>query len=485
MKYKNIKYILVVFASSLLWSCKKELNVYPTTSEVDGNVIVDTKSASTVLNGVYYRFANAGTDYNSVPSVKWTDVNEIFPSELAGSLNNSSGDDGVYSLTLNSKSYAVDGMWSYGYQLVNAANGFLKNVAPVTSIPSATKNQMIAEAKFLRAFGDAELLLYYGQYYDPSSKYGIILRDEFVTSTNINLPRSTVAQTYTAILADLDAAIPALPKVNSNAYYANASAAKLLEARVLINRGAPGDYAKVISLTSDVIANGGFALEDSVKDVFLKNGFTSKEVILGVQPFSTETYKYQDNQYYGQYPASDSFVTLVGPTDGRNQWLFRTDDGGTVYGHYYGPINELTKYYSGNTGNPVETPLSETCYAFRLTEAYLLEAEAITLSGGDLPTAKTLLKTIEAHAGVKDFSDVDAATTATELQALVVKEEIKSFFSESGLDWFALRRLGISGSTPNITAIATIQPAATTVNQLILPIPNSEIITNSNIIPNP
>jgi hypothetical protein len=485
MKQKNIKYILAIFAVSFLWSCKKELNVFPTTQEVDGNVIVDTKSATTVLNGVYYRFANAGVDVNLIPSVRWTDLNEILPSELAGSLTNSSGDDGVYSLTLTSQNYDVAEMWTYGYQLVNAANGFLKNVAPVTTIPAATKSQMIAEAKFLRAFGDAELLLYYGQYYDPSSKYGIILRDEFVTANNINIPRSTVAQTYTAILADLDAAIPALPKTNTTAYYTNSSAAKLLEARVLINRGAAGDYANVISLTSDVIANGGFALEDSVKDVFLTNGFSSKEVILGLQPFATETYKFTQNQYYGQFPASTSFVSLVGPTDGRNQWVFRTDNGGTVYGGYYGDIEELTKYYSGVTNPPVQTPLSETCYAFRLTEAYLLEAEAITLSGGDMPTAKTLLKTIEGHAGVKDFSDVDASTTPTQLQALVVKEEIKNFFSEGGQDWFALRRLGISGSTPNVAAIATIQPALTSVNQLIMPIPNTEITTNGSVIQNP
>lgn len=484
MKHKNIKYILAVFAVSFLWSCKKQLNVYPTTSEVDGNVIVDTKSASTVLNGVYYRFANAGADYNLVPTVKWSDVNEITPSEMAGSLSNSSGDDGVYSLGINSTSVIVSDMWSYGYQLVNAANGFLKNVAPVTTIPAATKKQMIAEAKFLRAFGDAQLLLYFGQYYDPSSKYGIILRDEFVTATNINQPRSTVAQTYTAILADLEAAIPDLPKTNTTAYYANVSAAKILEARVLINRGASGDYAKVISLTQDVITNGGFALEANLKDLFLTKGFTSTEVILGIQPFATETWKYQNNQYYGQYPASNGFVALLA-NDPRNQWLYRDDQGGTVYGGYYGDINEITKYYSGDTGNPTQTQLSETCYAFRLTEAYLLEAEAITLSGGDLATAKGLLKTVEGHAGITDFSAIDAATTATALQELVVKEEIKNFFAEAGQDWFALRRLGITNGQPNIDAISKIQTYAKSVNQLILPIPNSEITTNGNVIQNP
>jgi aminopeptidase N len=85
MKHKII--LSVLCAWCLVCSCNKELNVYPTTSEVDGNVIVDTKSASTVLNGVYYRFANAGVDNNSVPTILWLKVNEIFPSELANTLN--------------------------------------------------------------------------------------------------------------------------------------------------------------------------------------------------------------------------------------------------------------------------------------------------------------------------------------------------------------------------------------------------------------
>jgi len=477
MKHKHIKYLVIVITSSLLWSCKKELNVYPTTSEVDGNVIVDTKSATTVLNGVYYRFANSGVDNNNVPSVLWTEVNEILPSELANSLSNSSGDDGIYSLTFNSKTGSVSLVWNYGYGIVNAADGFIKNVTPVTTIPAATKTEMLAEALFLRAFGNSELLLYYGQYNDPTSKYGIILRDQFVSSTDIDLPRSGVAAAYTSILGDLDTAIAGLPAQNTAIYYANASAAKLLKARVLINRGATGDYAEVISLANDVITNGPFTLEDSVKDIFLTKGFSSKEVILGVQPYPTETYKFQQNQFYGQYPASDSLVTLLA-NDPRNQWVYRNDNGGTEYGQYYGPINELAKYYSGNTVNPVETTLSEDCYAFRLTEAYLLEAEAITLSNGNLATAKSLLETVESHAGIKDFTAITNAATPAALQLLVVKEEIKNFFSENGADWFALRRL------PFATA-QTLLPGLKSVNQLTLPIPYTETSENSLVIQNP
>ena len=472
MKHQHIKYLVIVLTSSLFWSCKKELNVFPTTSEVDGNVIVDTKSATTVLNGVYYRFANSGVDNNNVPTVLWSQVNEIIPSELANSCYNSSGDDGIYSLSFNSKSNSVPMIWNYGYALVNAANGFIKNATPVTKIPGATKTEMLAEARFLRAFGNAELLLYYGQYYDPSSKYGIILRDEFVNSNNINLPRSGVAAVYTSIINDLDTAVISLPVQNTAIYYANASAAKLLKARVLINRGAPGDYASVISLTNDIITSGPFALEDSVKDVFLSKGFASKEVILGVQPYPTETYKYLNNQFYDQYPLSDSLVNALS-NDSRNQWYYHQ-----VNTSYYGIIPRLDKFYSGDPVNIAQTPLSEYCYAFRLTEAYLLEAEAITLSNGNLATAKSLLETVESHAGVKDFTAITNANTSAALQLLIVKEEMKNFFSENGADWFAVRRL------PFATAQALL-PGLKSVSQLTLPIPYTETSINNQVIQNP
>lgn len=482
MKSKKLQYILPLLAVSLLWSCKKELDVYPTTQEVDGNVIVDTKSASTVLNGVYYRFAYGGEDYNSVPSIEWTDVNEILPSELCGSLNNSSGDDGIYSLTATPSSYGVTNLWSYGYNIVNAANGFIKNVTSVTTIPTATKNQMIAEAKFLRAFADAELLLYFGQYYDTSSKYGIILRDEFVTSNNISLPRSTVAQSYASIIADLEAAIPNLPKTNTEAYFANASAAKLLEARVLINRAASGDLAKVVSLTTDVIQNGGFSLESSEQDIFWTKGFSSSEVIMGVQPYATQTYKFNDDQYYGQYTASPTFVTLL-TGDPRNTWVYKDDQGGTIYGEYYGDVNEITKFYSGSVTSPAETSLAENCYAFRLSEAYLLRAEANAAQATNLNDAQNGpaadLTLVESKAGYADPAVAANAQNATALLALVQKEEIKNFFSENGADWFALRRLDLNDAK-------LIQPAFATISQhYIFPIPQTEINLNNQVIQNP
>jgi hypothetical protein len=471
MKYYSIKIFLFAFTTCLLLAaCKKQLNVLPTTSEVDGNIITDVQSAQTALNGVYYRFANAGADYNLVPITQWYLVQEGLPSELSGLVTYPYGGSEVTDHSFNAASYSVSPIWNYGYNLVNAANGFLKNIEPATTIASAAKQQMIAEAKFLRAFANSTLLLYYGQYYDISSQYGIILRNDFVTAGDINRPRASVADTYTSIITDLDSAIAFLPNQNSQKYYANVWAAKLLKARLLINRGTAEDYTAVIDLTKDIITNSSFSLEDSVKDIFLSKGFNSNEVMLGIQPYTKGgSGKYSEYLYFTDYVGSDSLKSLLN-NDPRGEWIYKT-----ITNPYYGTDEYLiTKYYPGSVDNPAPDPITEYNYAFRLTEAYLLEAEALTSSGGDIDEAKALLKEIMGHAGITDFSEVDAETSKDGLQLLIIKEEMKNFVAEGGQDWLAVRRL----------PLATLQgliPVIKDKNQLILPIPQSEITANGQL----
>lgn len=108
----------------------------------------------------------------------------------------------------------------------------------------------------------------------------------------------------------------------------------------------------------------------------------------------------------------------------------------------------------------------------------MLEAEAITLANGDLSQAKVLLKRVLGHGGVTDFSDVDNAVSAADLQLLIVKEEMKNFVGENGADWFALRRLPLA-------TIQTLRPEILSTDALILPIPAAEILFNNKIIQNP
>jgi starch-binding outer membrane protein, SusD/RagB family len=472
MKNITLHILVLVFFGFFSGACKKQLNVYPTTQEVDGNVIVDAQSASTVLNGVYYQFSAATTDGQGVPSTQWYSVNEEIPSLLSGMLTTGSSPNAdLDQHDYNPNGDLVNVVWDYGYAIVNAANGFLKNIEPVTTIANNSKNQMIAEAKFLRAFANSELLLYYGQYYDTTSAYGIIIRNEFVAPDNLYLPRSSVAQSYDSILADINNAIPWLPNMNSQISYANVWAAKLLEARVLMNRGSAADYAQVISLTRDIITNSPFSLETNVEDLFLSNGLTSNEVIMGIQPYPNQSVKWTDYISFGAY-VPDTLSKLLFKNDPRSAWCIQTLAGA------FGNIVALTKYYPGPFTNTVPAPITENGYAFRVTEAWLLEAEALVASGGSMADAKTLLETIEGHAGITDFTTVNAAGTAGELQLLIVEEEMKNFVAEAGQDWFALRRLPFS-------TVQSLVPTLLYTSQLILPIPQNEILYNSNIKQNP
>jgi hypothetical protein len=463
--------MLVVLSSSLA-ACKKELNVFPTTQEVDGNVITDARSATVVLNGVYFRLAAGYKDYQGAPATQWYSVNEEVPSLLSGMLMPySSPYNNLNQHNYIAASAQVDLVWSYGYSLVNAANGFLKNIGPVSLIAKTNKDEMIAEAKFLRAYGNSELLLYYGQYYDTTSAYGIILRNEFADADNLYLPRSGVAQSYDSILSDLNNAIPFLPGTNTQISYANAWAAKLLKARVLINRGSAADYAQVIALSKDIITNSPFVLETNIKDLFLTKGLASSEVILGIQPYSNQSEKWTDYISYGYY-IPDELYNLFFNDDPRGDWYAQTISSD------YDDVVSLTKYYPGPLTDAQPAAITENGYAFRLTEAYLLEAEALVASGGSLEDARTLLKTVEGHAGITDFSAVDAATTAADLKLLILEEEMKSFVAEAGQDWFALRRLPF-------TTVKSLVPTLTDQSLLILPIPQNEILYNSKLKQNP
>ncbi len=463
---------MLVLPACVLMGCKKELNVLPTDRQVDGNVIIDAKSAATVLNGVYYRFANASTDNNGIPSLKWMGVFETTPSILSGLLVNKNR-DGLNDFTIDRTGTATATKWSYGYSLVNAANGFLKNLAPATNIVDDIKKQMNAEGRFLRAFGNADLLFHYGQYRDINSKYGIILRTEFVNSDNIEQPRSSVKESYDAIIADLDAAIAGLPLRNTQLYYANVWVAKLLKARVLMNRGQGTDYATVISLTDDIIKNSKFKLEGLTKDIFWVKGFQSEEVMMSAQPFPNENDKYRQYQFYMQYIGTPKLTKLM-TNDPRLDWTYKPV---TVRGV---TSNMFTKYYSGNASVISFTPLSVNAYPFRLTEAYLLQAEAIALSGGNLAPAKTQLKEVMTHAGFTEFGTVDGTNSGEAFQVLVVQETMKNFVGENGLDWLALRRL------PLLTIqLPDFRPEIKSATSLLLPLPASELDANIKAEQNP
>ena len=464
---KNISiYILVLFACTQS-SCKKDLNALPSNAKVEGNVVVDTKSAQIALNGAYFQLAGVGL-YGPTKSGYFERRHECPGAFLIGNL--AGYDDGLASNTANyitTFSNFVGPMWVNFYQLINAANGVLKGMAelPAGKIPDTAFNRISGEAHFLRAYGHFCLLMYYAQFFDVSSDYGVLLRKEFVTTDNIVQGRNTVKESYDYIIADLDTAIGHAP-VENPSYYASTWAAKALKARVLINRGAVGDYTQVISLTQDVMENGGYALEENQKDIFYTKGLDSKEVILGIQSEPNQVIKQDDYLNYPEWNATQQMIDLL-QGDPRSEWV-----AGPVVSPYYGgdPTLCVTKYAAAGIG--------ETSYILRLSEMYLMQAEAIVRSGGALADAKTLLKTVMSKAGVTNFTSVDNASSADDLLLQIHEEVIKNLCYEDGVEWFSLLRFPFE-------QVQAMRPTIISKDQYILPIPQPELVKNGKIKQNP
>ena len=125
----------------------------------------------------------------------------------------------------------LNGKWQNGYNAIQRANLAIRSIgeAPIDEVP---KNQMLGEARFLRALIYFHLLDYFGglPIYDETTD----LEKEF---NNLLKPRSSAEETRAFILADLEKALGAgLPDQWNDANYGRVtlSAAQALLGKVYL-----------------------------------------------------------------------------------------------------------------------------------------------------------------------------------------------------------------------------------------------------------
>src|SRR5258706_10849389 len=139
--------IYIVFASlmAINYSCKKDLNAPPSQAIVEGNVVIDQKSAENVLNGAYARFANAG---GSPISHRWASTHELGPGMWAGWIQYGFG--AAQDQFNNITPAASATYWTPPYNILNAANGVIKSVGDLEDSkfnPVSRKSEILAEAR--------------------------------------------------------------------------------------------------------------------------------------------------------------------------------------------------------------------------------------------------------------------------------------------------------------------------------------------------
>ncbi|MVM28482.1 RagB/SusD family nutrient uptake outer membrane protein [Spirosoma sp. HMF4905] len=163
----------------------------------------------------------------------------------------------------------VGSVWTGAYRVIHRANVVIDKAAAAKTLTAAVSTQAVGEAKFLRAWSYFELVSMWG---------GVPLYKNYVTSVAGALPRSSEADVYAFIIADLKAAQDALPATYDAANQGRATkgAAQMLLARVYLQQG---DYTNAKTELQKIISSGNYALVDEYNDNFIEETEFNKESI--------------------------------------------------------------------------------------------------------------------------------------------------------------------------------------------------------------
>lgn len=181
---------------------------------------------------------------------------------------------------------SVASVWSKWYQGVARANFTIQLAENFEDFQTAgLQEQIIAEARFLRGLYYFELVRLFG---------GVPLFQEAVTSSDQELfkPRSTAAEVYAFIEADLAAAASILPLKNSERVLGSATsgAALGLLTKVFLYQE---KWAAAVSAAEEVIGQGVYSLESDFRNNFLQSTEFGPESLFEIN--------YQDGLFAGGF----------------------------------------------------------------------------------------------------------------------------------------------------------------------------------------
>ena len=355
--------------------------------------------------------------------------------------------------------------WGEHYAKINQFNTVLLGIDGATNGTSSQKKSIRAEALLGRALEYFYLVNEYGKSYD-SATADKDLAVPFVTSNDVTqeVPaRSTVAEIYKHIIADLTAAIPDLPADNSaNRLRGSTAAAYSLLARVYFYAR---DYA-------DARKNAELALGNSRAVMIDYNGTLSISGLLGLQPDVI-----YGRMLLGNTPATLDFMRSFETNDLRVKKLYRSSDGYTFTirgATLFIPSIVTSVFQYLNTGTSVQ-------------EMKLIIAECAARSN-DLTVALQQLDDVRKAR----FASASYVPYQSGNQEAVLQEVLKERNHElpfCGLRWFDMRRLDKENRMGTVnrynaqgTIIATLAPHS---NRYTLQIPVQVLSFNPGMQQNP
>lgn len=486
------KYIsIALFAIlTLAVSCQDFLTEDPVMSQSTELTLSDYNGLNKAMGGAYAPLVSSN----------WYGADFVLESEIraGNAMNpiNTSFQSGrmqiPYLMTYNPS--ATSALWNTAYYVISACNNVLNAIEEkgdellTSSVGQSDINNLKAEALALRALAHFDLLRQYSRLNGSNPELGVCVITEPQLPTDMPA-RASVEETYVQVISDLTTAEGLIGEnyrrggADSKAVVSKDMIQALLARVYLYHK----EYSKAYDYASKLITCGRYSLwtEEEYPSVW------GKEVAGNGGEVIFEVYGKQTNAYdaywtgpshmtnpggYADCAATAQLVELFEEGDIRGTTGIRgTDDGEVLFctdkdeesgGQFW-----TMKYFGKGDGNVTSIPDVSNTIVLRLSEMYLIRAEAAVNGAGS--TALADLNAIRENRGATPLTSAGAADVAMERRLELNFE---------GHLWFDLDRTGGSVSYSDINVTREI-PA--TSHFWALPIPKSQVDINENLVQNP
>jgi len=315
------RYSLLIFVISFL-SCQDNLDFSDYNKLPQQEFWKTQADAESALTACYGAFSSDWAYYD--PSI-------LGPEEMAGdntakgSTSGSQADLNLFiDFTFTPALVRFNSLWNSRYGTVNLCNQVLKNV-PEIEMDESAKNQILGEARFIRALTYFELTRLFGE---------VVVYDGLPTDNVYDIPKSSVEDVYAFILGDLKFGFENMRKTPWESVWkgrVTAWAARALEAKVLMNMASGENFMEngqaiggktwedVKVVTNDVINNGIYSL------------YTAKGDSSFFYLFRLENENCDESIFESQNGVSTTTGAVNGSAYAYNSWIKSGSDGGFGY----------------------------------------------------------------------------------------------------------------------------------------------------------
>ncbi len=464
----NIKFNIITIALVLLvlGSCSEKLDLAPITEKAANNFYSNESEIESAITGAYAQLQTGGLyglDLIGVGEIPGEDTFEEIAANDGGRFGQ------LDDFSTNAGNDLVGDIWRESFEGIQRVNIVLNRIDDITFEDSNLKNIRIGEMKFLRGLLYFNLVRLYGD-------VPLVVEETTNPSDFFGQVRTPASEVYMQIISDLNGAIQNLPTTKSSGRPAKGAAQALL-ADVQMNMG---NYSDAVTNLAAVVNSNIYSLMPSTSQIFGIANEGNSETLFEVQYASGVDGNNEGESAASQFRPSGTTANAKGHNLPSAEFVALYESGDTRKDDYVGldaaanPFYFSLKYEVSATG---ANDGGSDHIVIRYADVLLKYAEALNESGG--ANAAQYLNMVRNRAGLANTT----ATSQGELRDAIEMERRLEFIGE-GHRWFDLKRTGKAIQTMNAWFTANSINVTIDTDNLILPIPQSQLDTDPALTQN-